>query len=719
MKLRYAVLSSFIAVGSGAFAQAINDECATAIPIACGETATGSTANALADEALTCGTTITAPGVWYVLQGTGAQVTVTTCPNNGYDTKLNVYTGVCGNITCVAGNDDIAAGVYCSNVGFAAQAGATYYILVQGYNGAVGAFELNVTCVALTPDVCEGGLPIQCGETASSTTDGASVDTAPACGTDITAPGVWYTLEGVDAQITVTTCPDNTYDTKLNVYSGDCGDLQCVGGNDDIAGGVFCSSFTFSASAGTTYHILVQGYDGEVGDFDLAVTCVTCGIPQNVSVAPIDVSAILNWSSANPGPQYTIEYGPAGFTPGSGTIITGTYGVNGPPVTLSGLTISTNYELYIQEDCGGGDISPVAGPIAFTTLAAPPAANALCPGALPITCGDSATGNTQLGSVTLAPTCGAANVTTKGLWYSFTGTGDDVTLSTCSGTTFDSKISVFTGTCNALACIAGSDDAPNCPGNTSSATFHTLTSTTYYVMVHGYDQSQGDFTLAMTCATPCVPVDNDDCGVATLLTLQSSGGCEASTGTTECAFATGAPAPPCDPYGNIVDTWYAFNSSWAENLTLILEAVDAATINAAVYTACNAPAYVQCWTDVASPIDLSGLAPNTDYLLRIWNGGLTDAGTYTVCLEGDFNLGLNAASQPSSIALYPVPAMETLTVQGVEAVSVLTAFDVQGREVLRQANNGAATARLRIASLSPGIYLLVGDGHSLGRFVKE
>lgn len=721
MQLRYTFLATTLLLSAAtALAQAPpNDECSTAFPIACGETASGSTTDAMPDEALNCGTTIGAPGVWYHLVGTGAMVTATTCPDNSYDTKLNVYVGDCGTITCVAGNDDVMGGVLCSVVTWAAQNGVSYYILVQGYNGAVGDFDLAVTCAPLTEDVCEGALPAACGQTMNGNTDGMTEDTAPTCGTDITAPGMWYTIEGTDAQITVTTCPDNNYDTKLNVYSGSCDDLVCVGGNDDIVGGVLCSSVTFQATVGTTYYVLVQGYDGETGEFDLAITCLSCGTPQSVTASPLDVSAVITWASNNSSAQFTIEYGPAGFTPGTGTSITGTYGIDGPPVTISGLTVSTDYEFYIQEDCGGGDLSPVTGPFLFTTLAAPPAVNALCADALPIACGGTVTGNTELGSVTTAPTCGAANVTTNGLWYSFTGTGEDVTLSTCAGTDFDSKISVFTGTCADLDCVAGSDDAPDCPGNTSSATFHTTAGATYFVMVHGYNAAQGDFTLTMTCVAPCTPVENDDCAAATPLTMQLTGGCENSEGSIVCAFATGVPAPPCDPYGNIVDTWYSFNTGWATDITITLTNGTTPVINAAVYTACGEPAYVECWTEVDAPIDLSTLLPNTDYLLRVWNGGLTDAGTFTVCVEGVFNVGVDQHAAGTRISLQPVPAHDVLTIQPVDGISLLSVLDMQGRTQLSTATNGDRTVRLDLSSFAAGSYLLKGDGVVLGRFIKE
>ncbi|MCB0795435.1 MAG: VCBS repeat-containing protein [Flavobacteriales bacterium] len=69
-------------------------------------------------------------GEWYVYTATqDAQVTVSTdLPiNSGIDTRIQVYTGTCGNLTCVAGDDDGGAGTL-SFLQFAGEQGETYYI---------------------------------------------------------------------------------------------------------------------------------------------------------------------------------------------------------------------------------------------------------------------------------------------------------------------------------------------------------------------------------------------------------------------------------------------------------------------------------------------------------------------------------------------------------------------------------------------------------------
>jgi hypothetical protein len=67
---------------------------------------------------------------WYFYTATeSSQVTVTTdlVQNLGRDTRIQIYTGTCENLTCVAGDDD-GGTVYLSIVNFIADEGETFYI---------------------------------------------------------------------------------------------------------------------------------------------------------------------------------------------------------------------------------------------------------------------------------------------------------------------------------------------------------------------------------------------------------------------------------------------------------------------------------------------------------------------------------------------------------------------------------------------------------------
>jgi len=96
----------------------------------------------------------------------------------------------------------------------------------------------------------------------------------------------------------------------------------------------------------------------------------TCDIPVNVDTLSVgSTTADLIWAVGAGAALWEIEYGLAGFTIGSGTVI-GT--VNTTSYTLTGLTIGQEYDWYIRTDCGGGDYSSRVGPMHFLTKCSAP-----------------------------------------------------------------------------------------------------------------------------------------------------------------------------------------------------------------------------------------------------------------------------------------------------------------------------------------------------------
>ncbi len=105
---------------------------------------------------------------------------------------------------------------------------------------------------------------------------------------------------------------------------------------------------------------------------------------------------------------------------------------------------------------GGGRLSSE-----MASNAPPPNDN--CSGALSIPVGDSAFGNNSTAGPDETPTCFDVPTPGHGLWYSVTGTGNTMTVSTCSDyTSFDTVIQVFCD-CESLECVAANDDDYSCP----------------------------------------------------------------------------------------------------------------------------------------------------------------------------------------------------------------------------------------------------------------
>ena len=72
-----------------------------------------------------------------------------------------------------------------------------------------------------------------------------------------------------------------------------------------------------------------------------------CGIAPIPSVSSATTNSVtLNWDGS-PTETNVVEWGPVGFTQGSGTFVT----VTGTTVVISGLTENTNYEYYIRRTC--------------------------------------------------------------------------------------------------------------------------------------------------------------------------------------------------------------------------------------------------------------------------------------------------------------------------------------------------------------------------------
>ncbi|RSK32342.1 T9SS type A sorting domain-containing protein [Hymenobacter metallilatus] len=96
----------------------------------------------------------------------------------------------------------------------------------------------------------------------------------------------------------------------------------------------------------------------------------TCPPPTALAVNTITTTgANVTFTGPSNGTGYVIVYGPAGFNPASaGTSVT----TAASPYTLTGLTSSTRYDVYVRANCGATDQSTLTGPVTFTTACVPP-----------------------------------------------------------------------------------------------------------------------------------------------------------------------------------------------------------------------------------------------------------------------------------------------------------------------------------------------------------
>jgi hypothetical protein len=190
--------------------------------------------------------------VWYRYTATcNGTATVSLC-GSGYDTKMAVYGTTCpaSSGLALACNDDSSCGLQ-SQVSFAATAGSQYLIRIGGYNGAQGNGSMTISCGGgggpPANDNCANALPVLEGDIAftniNANTDGPSLPGSCDEGNGLSFQSdVWYVYEPVgNGTLTVSTCSQAAFDTRLAAYTGTCTGLVLAACNDDGAG---CSDLT-------------------------------------------------------------------------------------------------------------------------------------------------------------------------------------------------------------------------------------------------------------------------------------------------------------------------------------------------------------------------------------------------------------------------------------------------------------------------------------------
>ena len=231
---------------------------------------------------------------------------------------------------------------------------------------------------------------------------------------------------------------------------------------------------------------------GEFVDFTFNVinmpSCLAPGGINNVNIT--STSANHFWTAPAVAPANGYEWAittsstpPANGTPTSMTI-----------AASSGLNPGTQYFIHVRSNCGAAGFSNWSTS-SFTTLAP----GDVCSVAIPIStaCGFNATGTTVGRPNTNLSTCGTTTGTAGMVWYQFTGTGGQMTASTF-GSSFDTKLWVYSGACGALTCVGGNDDfgSPQ-----SQVTFNTVAGVNYYVVVGGFGANQGNYVFNLFCTT--------------------------------------------------------------------------------------------------------------------------------------------------------------------------------------------------------------------------
>jgi hypothetical protein len=224
----------------------------------------------------------TKQGIWYNVTGTGKKMAASTCTDEtDYDTIMDLYTSCDQTAQCVATNDDAQNCGTSSKILWNSVLGQHYLLLVTGYRGAHGVYEIEVFDEE-APDnsFCSQAIPIPAAKFPYMT-EGITTYAKPSNGSchHGVIPGVWYSMPGTGRWMTLSTCFEaTTYQTMIDVYKGCTGDsgVSCIT-VDDANDYVACppkSEIKFAAETGTNYWIFVSGRveaESPTGFFRMAI----------------------------------------------------------------------------------------------------------------------------------------------------------------------------------------------------------------------------------------------------------------------------------------------------------------------------------------------------------------------------------------------------------------------------------------------------------------
>lgn len=98
---------------------------------------------------------------------------------------------------------------------------------------------------------------------------------------------------------------------------------------------------------------------GEAEDYTFMVVAPPACVPPTALTATMVSLTSANLAWVSDGDSFEIEWGVTGFTPGTGTVITG---VTELSYLLEGLEEGTTYQFYVRRDCGDDGFSAWSGP---------------------------------------------------------------------------------------------------------------------------------------------------------------------------------------------------------------------------------------------------------------------------------------------------------------------------------------------------------------------
>ncbi len=332
---KYVLAAAVLLAANCSYAQPANDACSGAVAVTpgtmdtCDGPVASSTLTATMSATVPSCSAVPSSDVWFSFVAGNAYQKVAlsnvTATNPDASTLFSfgvaVYSGDCSALTeagCGVGVNSIFGNVPAEVTVGGLTAGNTYYVQVwpdEAYDSNFNpvANEINFDLCITTPpppppppvnDLCSGALLLGQGVVVNGDNTYAiddNLSAQPTCGgTAGNYKGVWYTATPTaSGNLTIATC-GSSFDTYLRVFSGgDCSAFaNCVASDDD--GCMSQSTVTFAATAGTTYYILLGGYNSlTFGTFTITATGVPLPVTKDELSGKVVAGnrAVLSWNT--------------------------------------------------------------------------------------------------------------------------------------------------------------------------------------------------------------------------------------------------------------------------------------------------------------------------------------------------------------------------------------------------------------------------------------
>jgi len=234
-------------------------------------------------------------------------VTIATC-TSGYDTEIHLFNlanGDC-NAGAIGSNDDGGAcGGNTSLLTMNGLASGTYVVVVEGWNGSEGDYDLDITTsnCPVPPATADDAWPgldlgtLSCPSTFNQL--GSTAGAVQDCGVSSSGDHIYQFSVVGPIDVDITLCNGGTtYDTEIHLFdlaNGDCA-AGAIASNNDSPGCGTNSRITSIGLATGSYVIVIEGDLTNEGDYDMNIILSNC--PPEIAPGGLGTTNLSAWFKA-------------------------------------------------------------------------------------------------------------------------------------------------------------------------------------------------------------------------------------------------------------------------------------------------------------------------------------------------------------------------------------------------------------------------------------